>query len=118
MTSAPQISREVEAEPAPAGADVEHLHAGLDVELRGEVALLGELRIFQRAVVGLEIGAGILPVAVEEEIVERAREIVVVGDVVLGLADGVVLVDALHRDAHGIGRLGDLRHLVGLGIVQ
>ena len=41
---------EIEAEPAPAGADVEHALAGLDGELGGEVALLGELRLFERRV--------------------------------------------------------------------
>ena len=92
--------REIEAKAAPARADVENLHAGLDVELGGEMALLGQLRVFQRAVIGLEIGAGILPVAVEEEVVELARQIVMVGDVVLGLADRIVLVDALDQLAH------------------
>ena len=90
---------QVEAEAAPARADVEHLHAGLDVELRRQVALLGELGILEGGLLVLEIGAGILPVAVEEEIVEGAREIVVVGDIGLGLAHGIVLVDALQPPA-------------------
>ncbi len=72
---------EVEAEPAPAGADVEHLHAGLERELRGEMTLLGELGGIEVGLVVLEIGAGVLQVAVEEERIELAVEIVVVGDV-------------------------------------
>ena len=82
------------------------------------MALLGKLGILERAVVGLEIGAGILPVAVEEEIVELAREIVVMGDVVLGLADRIVLVDALQHLAKAIGRLRDFRQGMRLGILH
>ena len=37
-----------------------------------------------------EVGAGILPVAVEEQVVELRREVVVVGDVALRPADRVV----------------------------
>ena len=38
---------EVEPEPAPARADIEHALAGLDGELGGKVALLGELRLLE-----------------------------------------------------------------------
>ena len=55
--------REIKPEPAPARADVEDAHAGPDVELGGEVALLGKLRLLERGLRRLEIGAGILPVA-------------------------------------------------------
>ena len=77
------------------------------------MALLGELRILQRAIVGFEIGAGVLPVTVEEQVIERAREVIVVCNVALGLADGIVLVDALQRLAHCISRLRHLRQPVG-----
>ena len=69
---------EIERKSAPAGADVEDLHAGCEHELGGEVALLGGLRLLERHVRLLEIGAGILAVAVEEELVEAAVEVVVV----------------------------------------
>ncbi len=69
--------RQIEAEPAPAGADVEHRLAGLQPELGGDVALLGGLRLVERHVGLLEIGAGILHVLVEEEPVEVARQVVV-----------------------------------------
>ncbi len=58
---------EVEAEPAPAAADVEHLHPRLERQLRRDVALLGKLRRLEVGLAVLEIGAGILLVAVEEE---------------------------------------------------
>ena len=38
---------EIEREPAPAAADVEHAHARLEVELGGDVRLLVELRLLQ-----------------------------------------------------------------------
>ena len=68
---------EVEAEPAPARADVEHPLAGLDGKLGGEVALLGELGLLEVRALG-EVGAGILPVAIEEEVVDGAVDVVVV----------------------------------------
>ena len=55
---------------------------GLDQQLRGEVALLGELRVVERLIRLLEIGAAVLPVGVEEQRVEALVEIVVVRDVV------------------------------------
>src|SRR5208283_6180916 len=46
--------REVERETAPAAADVENALAGLDEQLGGYVALLGELALVQRLVRRLE----------------------------------------------------------------
>ena len=68
---------EIEAEPAPARADVEHALSRLDGELGGEVALLGELRLLEVGALR-EVGAGILPVAIEEEVVDGAVDVVVV----------------------------------------
>ena len=51
--------REIERETAPAAADVENAMAGLDEQLGGYVALLGELALIQRLLRRLEIGAGI-----------------------------------------------------------
>ena len=53
----------------------------LEQQLGGDVALLGELRLVERLIGRLEIGAGILPVGVEEERVEPAVEVVVMRDV-------------------------------------
>src|SRR5690625_6533034 len=39
-----------------------------------------------------EVGAGILPIRVEEVVIEGAREVVVVGDILLGLADRIELL--------------------------
>ena len=73
---------EIEPEPAPAAADVEHASdRARSQQLGGEMPLLGELRVVERLSGVLEIGAAILPVGVEEERVEPAVEIVVMRDV-------------------------------------
>ena len=58
---------------------------GLEGELGGDVRLLVELRSVEVAI-GIvlgEIGAAILPVAIEEEVVEPVRQVVMMGDVAL-----------------------------------
>ena len=45
------------------------------------MALLGELRVFERLVLVLEIGARILAVGIEEEAVEAVVEVVMIGGV-------------------------------------
>ena len=67
---------QIQSEPAPAAADVEHLHAGLEVQLGGDMRLLVELGLLEAVRGVAEIGAGILAVLVEEELVEPAGEIV------------------------------------------
>ena len=74
---------EIERHAAEAAADVEHRLALVDQQLGGDMALLGELGLFERLARMLEIGAGILPVGVEEEIVNPPVEVVVMGDVAL-----------------------------------
>ena len=81
VTWAPRDLGEIESHAAPAGADVEHARIGLNEELAGDVALLGELRIVERLLGMLEIGAAVLPVGVEEERVELLVEIVVMRNV-------------------------------------
>ena len=96
---------EIEPEPAPARADVEHVVAGLDAQLGGDVALLGELRLLERHVRSLEIGAGILHVRVEEEPVKFAGQIVVVLHVAPGARRRVDLIQAAEGVAQAFERL-------------
>ena len=74
------------------------------------MALLGQLRLFQRALAVLEVGAGILPVHVKEKIVELSGQVIVMCDVVLGLAHGIVLMHTPQQLSHpacdGMQRLG------------
>ena len=53
----------------------------VDQQLGGEMALLGELRLLEPLPLALEIGAGILQVGIEEQLIEPVVEIVVMGDV-------------------------------------
>jgi hypothetical protein len=84
----------LQGQAAPAAADLHHRLAGLEPELGGDVALLGELGLLQGHVRALEIGAGVLHVLVEEPPVELVGQVVVVGhvalrlDPVVGLAQG------------------------------
>src|SRR5437870_4070539 len=54
--------------------------------------LLVRLGNFQIVVVAGEIGAAVLAVLVEKQVIEGAREIVVMGDIATGAMDGVVAV--------------------------
>jgi hypothetical protein len=83
------VAGERQAHAAPATADVEDAHSGLDQELTCDVVLLRFLRLVQSHVGPGEIGAGVLLVGVEEEIVERARQVVVMRHVAAGAAHGV-----------------------------
>src|SRR4029077_5273790 len=92
--------REIERQTAPAATDVEHLGAGRDAQLRRQMALLGQLRVVERLVARFEIGAAILLVAVEEEPVQPAVEVVVMGDVVAGAGSWIELLQATEQIAH------------------
>ena len=65
------------------------------------MALLGELRLVERLIGRLEIGAGILPVGVEEERVEPAVEIVVVRDVAPRAAARIELLQVAGEPRRG-----------------
>ena len=62
-------------------------------QLGREVPLLGELGVVERLTGRFEIGAGVLPVGIEEQRVEPAVEIVVVGDVALARRAPVELLE-------------------------
>ena len=74
----------------------EHALARRDGELGGQVALLGELRLLEIGAVG-EVAAGILPVAIEEEIVDGAVDVVVMRHVALCAARRIELQQAARR---------------------
>ena len=97
------LARQGQRQPAPAAADVQHVQVRpVQAQLGGDVPLLGGLRLLQRLVAAREIGAGVLPVAVQEQAVEAAVQIVVMRHVALRAGRRVVLVDApLDRVDHG-----------------
>ena len=84
-------------------------------QLCRDVPLLVLLRGVEIVLRRAEIRAGILPVAVEEQLVELVRQIVVVGDVAARARDRIVLVQAPHEAARGLAQ--PQRQRVGLGRV-
>ena len=93
---------EIQGKSAPAATDVEYAVTSLQEEFRGDVALLGELGFIERLIWVLEVGAGILPIGIQEEIVETAIEIVVMSDVALSAAFGVSLMQRPQRPANAL----------------
>src|SRR4029077_7086250 len=85
----PGDARKIQRQPAPAASDVQQFLTGLQAQLGGQMQFLVGLGGLQIVVVAAEIGAAVLPVLVEEEVIERAREVVVMGDVAPRPADRV-----------------------------
>ena len=83
---------EIEPHAAKTAADVERRRAVLRQELGGDVALLRHLRVVERLAGIFEIGAAVLAVRIEEEIVETRVEVIVAGDVAPGAPSIVALV--------------------------
>ena len=106
---------EIERQPAPARADIEHPQSRAQQQLCRDVALLVLLRGVEIVLGRPEIRTGILPVVVEEQLIELVRQIVVVGDVAARARDRVVLVQAPHEAAGGLAQ--PQRQRVGLGRV-
>ncbi len=71
------------------------------------MALLGHLRLVQIRPRVREIGAGVLPVGIEEQVVEAVGQVVVVGDVGPRARHRVVLVKPAQEAAEAIGEMAD-----------
>ena len=67
---------EIEAQPAPAAADVEQPLAVCQLKLGGEMTLLQRLRLLERLGAIGKIGAGILHVGIEKEPVDFLADVV------------------------------------------
>ena len=96
------LARQMQREPAPPAADVEHPLARLQAQLGGQMRALGALRRLQvHAGLG-EVGAGVVHVLVEHAAEEPLVEVVVVGDVAVAARDAVPLLEQAqgrHRQA-------------------
>ena len=89
------ITGECQGEPTPAGTDIQHGQIRtIEAELGGNVPLLGNLCLFQRCVRMRKIGAGILAVAIEEQTVETAVQVIVVRDILARAMRRVVLINS------------------------
>ena len=71
------LSGEVKPKPAPSAADIEDTVAGFQKKLGGDERLLVSLCGFQAVIRMPEISAGILTVGVQEQVVKRARQVIV-----------------------------------------
>ena len=95
-------TRERPCHPAPAGADVEHGVPRLKAKLGDDVPRLRPLRLFQARALMLEIGTGIVPVPIEEQLVEPSVQVVVMRDVALRAGGQVAQSKAAQRRAGAI----------------
>ena len=67
---------------------------------------------------GFEIGAGILPVLVQEDVIERAGEVIVVRHVLARLADRIGLLQPLDPPPDCIGQVQRQRGLHGFDVLE
>ena len=89
VTSATELARGVKCEPAPARADLEHVHPGPEPGALGHDPVLRPLGVAERLVGRCEDRARVGHRLVEEQAVEVVAEVVVALDVAARLADRV-----------------------------
>ena len=107
--AARRVLGQMQRETTPAATDVENAVVRLDQELGGEVPLLGQLRVFKRLIGMLEIGAGILPVRVEEQLVQPPVEIVMMRDIGLRASRQVAMTEDPQLRSDMVDDTGDER---------
>ena len=88
------LLREIQPQATPAGPDIQHVKPGPQQQLRRDVPFLEDLRFIQGFGARGEIGAGILPVGIEKEIVEIARQVIVVRHIGARAVDRIVMQPA------------------------
>ena len=87
-------------------------------ELGGQMPLLGALGGLERCFSVWEVGAGILPVGIEKEIVDRAVDVVVVRDVAARAAGRIELCEPAREEARDVQALCPARQRVRHGILE
>src|SRR5215469_15645007 len=98
----PAFGSEIKRKSAPARPDIEHALTGADQQLCRDVLLfkkLGGIEIL-RAVA--KIGARILAISVEEQLVELIRKIVMMSRIRLGPVTRIVLMKAAERSEQAV----------------
>ena len=103
-----QLLRQIESQPAPAAADLQHPQSGLEQQLGGDVLLLPQLGGLEIVVTRREIGAGILPVRIQEQFEQLGREIVVMGHVAASTSGRIELLGAAKQMAQAVERPPDV----------
>ena len=85
------IARQSDRHAAPATADVEHAHTRFEQKFLCNMAFLGLLRLIQSHVGMLEIGAAILPIRVQKQVIQFTRQVIVMRHIGARLVDRVEL---------------------------
>ena len=100
------VARQRQRQPAPATTDVQNPHPRCNQKLARDMRRLGLLCGFKGLARISEIGAGILPVGVQKEIVDFWRQIIMMRHIALRAPGGVGLIQPpppLAQHAHGAG---------------
>src|SRR6202044_908469 len=96
-----EVARQGQRHAAPPRADIQNAQPGpVQTELGGDVSLFRCLSLLQRLIATREIGAGILPVPIEEKTVQATIQIVVMRDIASCPPGWVIL----HRPAAEISQ--------------
>src|SRR5690606_35938140 len=96
---------QMQRQAAPAAADVQNALAGRQQQLGSQMYLLVALRDVQIVSAVAEICAAILPVGVEEEVVQPPREVVMVRDVLFRQRGVVARIPAFDEKAQALDRV-------------
>jgi hypothetical protein len=108
------VARQRQRHAAPAAADIQHAQVRpVQAQLGGDVTLFGDLGFLQGFVAMAEVGAGVLPVAVQEQAVQPPVQIVMMRDVAPRPRRRIVLVQPPGEVAQ---RRPQPHHRQGLGI--
>ena len=106
VTRQPVVARRVDRHPAPAGADLQQVVVGAEVEALADPVELRQLRLLEARVRAREVGARVHHRRIEEGGEEVVAEVVVGADVGAGAGAGV-LGDEAAEPVQGAARLGD-----------
>ncbi|MNN23284.1 hypothetical protein D3C81_1366760 [compost metagenome] len=88
-----ELPRGIPGQPTPAATDIQQIVTRLQTQLAAQVAEFGLLRLLEGFAAGFEIRAGVGHVAVQPELVERIRQVVMVGN---GFGVGFLVVQGTH----------------------
>lgn len=86
---------------SPPRTDIKNLLPRMEQKLGGEMAFFQFLAFLKCFIPSSEIAAGVLPVLIEEEVIEMARKVIMPCDVAPGAGRGVDLEEASEKTPEG-----------------
>ncbi len=111
------FARQMHRHATPAAADIQHTHAGRQIQLVGNMLLLRRLRLLQTHVRPSEIGTRILHVLVQEQPIQTLRQVVMVRHMLTRRLERM----RRHHGLHAVQKGGEpviLRHMPQIGADQ